>query len=553
MQSMQMHIGFNNAGTYKELGGKAEVASRNAAWTNAVGSIIGTQVTHVVVQQTLEIAGGLIANAEVNPDGSLTDKGRLYVEAGSIVARQLHDYDDGKSFGLGVTLTKKAGDDGKLKWGVGIPVVCGFDEQSRDIMPIIGSGEIRLTGGGDLPSELSRNVNSQIGATTGEHASLRATVPVSDMVEFISSVLNPQPQRGAVATGDDEEEGILQQILSWFRGEPQNTEYLNINIKPDERSIEEIAQLFDYTGMYIPIKLVKPSWQPKTLKDVYNSLNKDFGPGGRHQLGTSAYSYYLPLTFLCVSGELIDWGLSNIGYGISSIEGASETLGVIGYPINAGLGYVKGKIKERGKLVLGNEQYSSLAKWYSELPHGMQVWGTQASDGLILAGGGKLLAIPLDFAKASASIVLKAFEPVTISTLGAETTIKYSATLRKCPATFEGEVINFATREEAKLFTIEGNEAIKSAANKFFKEASNANLKGTNIVKNRNLKVTKMENGNITMEYIALSNKPGRTKRYIETIDHNGNKINNTIDELYNFKETINPRGDVIELKYRGN
>ena len=45
MQSMQMHIGFNNAGTYKELGGKAEVASRNAAWTNAVGSIIGTQVT----------------------------------------------------------------------------------------------------------------------------------------------------------------------------------------------------------------------------------------------------------------------------------------------------------------------------------------------------------------------------------------------------------------------------------------------------------------------------------------------------------------------------
>ncbi|EER22218.1 hypothetical protein REIS_1425 [Rickettsia endosymbiont of Ixodes scapularis] len=73
MSGMQMSVGFNNAGTYKELGGKAEVASRNAAWTKAVGSIIGTQVTHVVVQQTLEIAGGLI-NAEVNPDGSLPIK-----------------------------------------------------------------------------------------------------------------------------------------------------------------------------------------------------------------------------------------------------------------------------------------------------------------------------------------------------------------------------------------------------------------------------------------------------------------------------------------------
>lgn len=103
------------------------MARRDAAWTNAIGSIIGTQVTHIVVQQTLEIAGGLIANAEVNRDGSLTDKGRLYVEAGSIVARQLHDYDNGKSFGLGVTLTKKADSNGKLKWGAGIPIVCGFD------------------------------------------------------------------------------------------------------------------------------------------------------------------------------------------------------------------------------------------------------------------------------------------------------------------------------------------------------------------------------------------------------------------------------------------
>lgn len=43
ISGMQMSVGFNNAGTYKELGGKAEVASRGAVWTKVIGSIIGMQ------------------------------------------------------------------------------------------------------------------------------------------------------------------------------------------------------------------------------------------------------------------------------------------------------------------------------------------------------------------------------------------------------------------------------------------------------------------------------------------------------------------------------
>jgi len=101
---MEINIGADVLGS---LGAKGQVANRDAAWTNAIGSIIGTQVANVVVQQTLEIAGGLIANAEVDEKGKLTDKGKAKVEAGSIIAKQLHDYDNGKSFGLGVTLNRK--------------------------------------------------------------------------------------------------------------------------------------------------------------------------------------------------------------------------------------------------------------------------------------------------------------------------------------------------------------------------------------------------------------------------------------------------------------
>lgn len=203
MRGLELNIGTNIAGSFKELGGKAEAGSRDARWSNAIGSIIGTQVASVVVQQTLEIAGGLIANAEVNADGSLTDKGKVHVEAGSIVVRQLHDYDNGKTFGLGATLTKKVNSKGELAFGVGMPVICSFNESSRDIMPVIGSGGIVLTGGSILPPDLSRSTSSHIANTSSEKASLKSSLPVSDIVEFIQERLSSAAK--GVAAGSDPE------------------------------------------------------------------------------------------------------------------------------------------------------------------------------------------------------------------------------------------------------------------------------------------------------------------------------------------------------------
>ncbi|WP_375331624.1 hemagglutinin repeat-containing protein [Candidatus Tisiphia endosymbiont of Temnostethus pusillus] len=209
MQGLQMSIGFNSAGYLQSLGGKVEVGSRNAAWSNAMGGIIGTQVVNVVVQQTLEIAGGLIANAEVNVDGSLTDKGKAYVEAGSIVAKKLHDYDNGSTFGLGVTLTKKVTNNGELAWGTGMPVVCNFNERSRDIMPVIGKGDIRLTAeGSKIPDSLGRDINCHIGNTNSEQAGLNATVPISDMVEFIQQKITSDDKK--IVSSNNEEKSKIQ-------------------------------------------------------------------------------------------------------------------------------------------------------------------------------------------------------------------------------------------------------------------------------------------------------------------------------------------------------
>jgi len=184
-----------NIGTQGKLGSKAEVTNRDVAWTRAVGSIIGTQLTNVVVQQTLEIAGGLIANAEVHEDGSLSDKGNAYVEAGTIIAKKLHDYDNGKSFGLGIALNRKTDAKGGSSWGVGMPVVCGFNEKARDILPTIVKGEINITGNSQGGLEfLNHDLNSFIGSTMEEGANLNATLPVSDIVEFVQTIIKPKEQ-----------------------------------------------------------------------------------------------------------------------------------------------------------------------------------------------------------------------------------------------------------------------------------------------------------------------------------------------------------------------
>ncbi|KDO03356.1 hypothetical protein [Rickettsia tamurae] len=139
---------------------------------------------------------------------------------------------------------------------------------------------------------LSRNVNSQIGTTTGEYTSLRATVPVSDMVEFISSALKPQ-QASAFSAGEEEltakqqeelkrqEEERLQEILDEPGVEPVYPEMLVLSlISAPFRLVKSLYGLFKDQI----IDLVSDSYKDKAIKlsreidnntiDVSNNITK---------------------------------------------------------------------------------------------------------------------------------------------------------------------------------------------------------------------------------------------------------------------------------------
>jgi len=63
---------------------------REAAWTEQVAQIIGTQTCNIVVKETLELAGAIIASAEIDESGRLTDRGRLEMELGSLITRNIY-------------------------------------------------------------------------------------------------------------------------------------------------------------------------------------------------------------------------------------------------------------------------------------------------------------------------------------------------------------------------------------------------------------------------------------------------------------------------------
>jgi hypothetical protein len=160
---------------------------RNAAGTKTAGQIIGSQLADIVVQQTLEISGGLIANAEVDASGNLTDKGNLQIKAAAVIAKKLHDYDNGQSYGIGFSLSKNLSS-GKI--GIGAPVSYSFSDKERDILPTIGTCADIITSA--IPG-LNRSLNSHIGATSSDKASLGSVIPVSDICEFLQDKLTPAP------------------------------------------------------------------------------------------------------------------------------------------------------------------------------------------------------------------------------------------------------------------------------------------------------------------------------------------------------------------------
>lgn len=310
MQGMNMSFGMSGENT-NTFGVKADIGKQDGAWTNAIGSIIGRNVVNVTVQQTLEIVGGLIANAETNEDGSLTDKGQANIKAGKIIAKQLYDYDDGYSYGLGISLSKtvdpKTGD---VKYGKKVPVKYSFNEKNRDILPTIGKGNLDVD---SIEGLLNRDIDKHVGNTHIEKASLDAKLPVSDMWDAI------KPKTG-INSGDSDE-----------KVEDKDLKRKTIDLSPDTVFLNKLAELFEMdqdSEVGRMFKGMKESQEkPKTVL-IYDVNNEN----------TKLPIYNIKNSIL-QENQRSDWlyysaeGLK-VGYGILTSNIISLPIGPLGKGIN---------------------------------------------------------------------------------------------------------------------------------------------------------------------------------------------------------------------------
>ena len=107
-----------------------EGGSGKAATTNNLGSIVGKAATKIVVQDTLTMAGGLIANASRDEHGELTHKGEAQVKAANLIVEKLHDYDEGITLGLGINPVSSTS---KSAFGSEVRTKFALKDQSRDM------------------------------------------------------------------------------------------------------------------------------------------------------------------------------------------------------------------------------------------------------------------------------------------------------------------------------------------------------------------------------------------------------------------------------------
>ncbi|WP_375333846.1 hypothetical protein [Candidatus Tisiphia endosymbiont of Xenochironomus xenolabis] len=138
---------------------------------------------------------------------------------------------------------------------------------------------------------------------------------------------------------------------------------------------------------YIPLKRVEPGGQAKSLNDVWqNSLSGLINP---------TYGGNLPLAAWSTVGDLIDCGMQQVVHQISTVEGGSQTLAVVGYIPNKLIATVKDFSKDIAKKYLPKEYYQNLSEFYHGLPDNTKVTLNLFTDGLILQGAGSALKIGL--------------------------------------------------------------------------------------------------------------------------------------------------------------
>ena len=138
------------AASFAMGGGGAGGTVRDRKWTDQLAFIIGTERAKITVKNMLKMTGSLIANAERDENGTITDKGKLQLVAAKLISQDLEDLDQGGTLGAGYEAGSTASVPGAFTAEFGIL------NRQRTVRSTVGAGDVNISEGAE---NIKRNVS----------------------------------------------------------------------------------------------------------------------------------------------------------------------------------------------------------------------------------------------------------------------------------------------------------------------------------------------------------------------------------------------------------
>ncbi len=133
-------------------GGGGYYSRGETKWIDELAGIVGKKNLKVVVKEVMKVAGAVVANAERNADGTLTDKGKLYIKAAEVVTESIYGYNRGKLLGASYS---SGGSSGNSFIGNSYGAQFGYTDLTQEVKAGLGDGIIEAPVNG----KYARNIN----------------------------------------------------------------------------------------------------------------------------------------------------------------------------------------------------------------------------------------------------------------------------------------------------------------------------------------------------------------------------------------------------------
>jgi hypothetical protein len=228
--------------------------------------LFGRDFAHIVVAHALQLNGAMIASAQIDMEtGEYTDHGHLTLEVGKLFVQHIHNYDDGNTLGLAVSILAKSSEKNgqEDQKAFTLRPTFGFKQSEWDSRATIGKGDILVRDNPEQLEQVNRDVTqANTKVKKSEIKTIKGYVPINhdfgQMPNSLSEVV--EGAAGFVKTGVEAITEMVSQVMGVFAENVDHQSAIFIEENSDNPALKNKLEPI--------IRLVKKSDPDSKLSDT---------------------------------------------------------------------------------------------------------------------------------------------------------------------------------------------------------------------------------------------------------------------------------------------